>query len=282
MNAGAGILHVEETAAVGAGADTAPLVVMVHGSMDRGASFARTARRLRDARILRYDRRGYAGSFRAGPPASFEQQVDDLACVLDGRPAVALGHSFGGDVVLAAASRHPDLIRAAVAWEPPMPWEPWWPPATPAARAGRSDESPEAVAEAFMVGAVGRRIWTHLPEVTRRQRLAEGPTLVAELVSLRAGRPFDPAAVRCPVTVGCGTDSQPYQRRTAEHLASVLPAATLATVAGSAHGVHLSHPAELAALVRGVLARVCGKTYAPRPAPQGRPAGDTGGPFPCV
>ena len=47
--------------------------------------------------------------------------------VIDGRPAVVFGHSFGGDIALAAAERHPQLVRAVGTYEAPMSWEPWWP-----------------------------------------------------------------------------------------------------------------------------------------------------------
>jgi pimeloyl-ACP methyl ester carboxylesterase len=39
--------------------DGAPLVVLVHGSMDRNSAFARCAGLLRDLHTIRYDRRGY-------------------------------------------------------------------------------------------------------------------------------------------------------------------------------------------------------------------------------
>ena len=67
------------------------------------------------------------GTAVTGPPVSFDDQVDDLVEVLDGEPAGAFGHSFGGDVVLAAAADHPELIPTALVWEPPQPWLSWWP-----------------------------------------------------------------------------------------------------------------------------------------------------------
>ena len=88
------------------GPDGAPLVVFVHGSMDRMAGFAKVARRLEsDHRVLRYDRRGYARSLAVGPPFTIAQHADDLLTLLDGRRAIVLGHSLGGNVVLAAAQR---------------------------------------------------------------------------------------------------------------------------------------------------------------------------------
>jgi pimeloyl-ACP methyl ester carboxylesterase len=63
-------LHVVER---GAGAP-GPLVVLVHGSLDRCAAFARVvaAEPLAGLHTIRYDRRGYGRSIHAGPPAGLD------------------------------------------------------------------------------------------------------------------------------------------------------------------------------------------------------------------
>src|ERR687894_3327438 len=115
-----------------------PLVVLVHGAMDRSGGMLRVRRLLQGTcRVLRYDRRGYARSLSAGPPTSFGQQVDDLAALLDGRPAVLAGHSFGGLICLALAERRPELVRSVLAYEAPMILAPWWP-------GGRTGQPPTA------------------------------------------------------------------------------------------------------------------------------------------
>lgn len=86
-----------------------PLVVLVHGSMDRATSFARVRHRLAGFHTVSYDRRGYRRSLRARPPAtSLDDHVDDLLQVMGGRPGVVAGHSYGGDVAMGAAVRRPD------------------------------------------------------------------------------------------------------------------------------------------------------------------------------
>jgi pimeloyl-ACP methyl ester carboxylesterase len=223
-------------------------VVLVHGSMDRASSLARLTSKLPDWTVVAYDRRGYAGSSPTGPPESFAQQVDDLVEVLDGKPAVTFGHSFGGDVVLAVAAKHPGLVPAALVWEPPQPWLAWWPADTAAAGAG-TDLSPDERAEWFMRRMVGDRIWDHLPSSTQAERRAEGQTLEAEMSSLRAGPVFDAAAVQVPVLVGRGGGSKTHQRRAARELAAALPRGELVEIPEAAHGAHLSHPKKLAALL---------------------------------
>jgi len=224
-------------------------VVLVHGSMDRATSFRRLMNRLPDWRAVAYDRRGYAGSSSLGPPESFEDQVSDLLGVLDDNPTLVFGHSYGGDVVLAAAARSPELITSAMVWEPPQPWLPWWPGMS--ARGSEADElDPEDRAEWFMRRMVGDRVWERLPESTRKQRRREGPTFLAELEALRSAPPFLAEEVRVPVLVGRGGQSVPHHRRSARELASSLPNGELCEIAGASHGAHLSHPGELADLIR--------------------------------
>jgi pimeloyl-ACP methyl ester carboxylesterase len=232
-----------------------PIVVLVHGSMDRATSFAKVLHELSDAHVVAYDRRGYARSADAGsPPTTLAGQVDDLLEILDGRRAVVAGHSFGGDIAMAAAIRAPTQIAAVVAYEPPMPWLPSWPPdsagnaALIAARAG----GPAAAAEAFMRRIVGDAVWEHLPPGTRAARRAEGPALLADMACMHPsdGLTLDPALVGVPTVIGRGSQSRPYHRANCEHLPSVMPDAELVDVEGAGHGCHFSHPTAFAELVR--------------------------------
>lgn len=222
--------------------------MLVHGSMDRASSFGRLMSKLTDFSVVSYDRRGYAGSSALGPPAAFDDQVADLLSVLDGSPAVVFGHSFGGTVVLAAAEAQPSLVAAALVWEPPQPWLEWWPRSSPSL--DLDNVAPEDQAEWFMRHVVGEKVWERLPESTRRQRRAEGPALAAEIGSLRGEPVFDAERVKVPVLAGRGGQSRPHHRRTSRELVASLPRGQLVEIAGAAHGAHLTHPAELAELIR--------------------------------
>ena len=109
-------------------ADSAHTVVLVHGSLDRAESFARVMRRLSDVTTVAYDRRGYQQSRGVGVAASISTHVDDLLGVIreitlrTSTTVSAVGHSLGGDVVIAAALAHPDAFASIGAFEPPMPW----------------------------------------------------------------------------------------------------------------------------------------------------------------
>lgn len=237
-------------------------VVLVHGSLDRGAAFARTQRHLDDLRVLRYDRRGYGRSLEVGAATSFAQQVHDLESVVGGRPAVVVGHSLGGVIGLALAQRAPSLVRAVVAYESPMAWAEWWPAATAGSAAMSSGGDAADAAERFMRRMVGDERWEALPARTREQRRAEGPALVAELRSIRdpAAPPYVPEEITVPVVAAHGTRSAPHHRETAQELARLAPHSELVVVEGASHGVHLTHPAALADLVRRALSLAAAAT----------------------
>jgi pimeloyl-ACP methyl ester carboxylesterase len=234
-----------------------PLVALVHGAMDRSGGMLRVRRALQSTcRVLRYDRRGYARSLPAGPPVSFDQQVDDLVELLDGRPAVLAGHSFGGIVCLALAERRPDLVRSVVAYEAPEMWASWWPGSTVGNQVMALPD-PEDAAEGFLRRMIGDDTWDRLPAAMRAERRAEGPALMAEMRSVRPPNPppFDAAAITVPVVAAFGSETRPHHMRATEALARTAPLGELRVIEGAGHGAHLTHPNEFADLVRLALAR---------------------------
>lgn len=187
-----------------------PLIVLIHGAMDRSASMLMLSRRLDDQyRVLRYDRRGYGHSAVHLGPFDMNAQVADLVELLAGRRAVLIGHSYGGNVAMAVAARHGDLVDGVAIYETPLPWEPFWPPsATRAAPTDNTEASREAAADAaegFMRRLIGDKRWLALPERTRLSRRSEGVTLVNELADIRKHRPWNPDDIKMPVVVGVGS-----------------------------------------------------------------------------
>lgn len=235
-------------------------VVLVHGAMDRGAAFLRATRLLRDLDWWVYDRRGYGRSL-TDRPVDVEGHVADLLAVIDlvatrrGRPVVVVGHSLGGTIALAAAQRRPDEVAAVAAYESPLTWEPWWPRHGPGGGAALEDDEPEVAADRFMRRVAGEQVWAALPEATRRRRLEEGATLVAELSSARRAAPYDPTAVTVPCVVARGSGTDENRTRAADELAGTVPGAELVVLPGADHGVHASDPQAFADLVRRAVAR---------------------------
>lgn len=91
------------------GPDDAPLVVLVHGLGLSVESWGVVPELLAaDHRVVAYDLRGHGHSGRAaGGDYSLDAHAADLAAVLTAldRPAVVVGHSLGGGIVVQAAHR---------------------------------------------------------------------------------------------------------------------------------------------------------------------------------
>lgn len=219
-----------------------PLVVMIHGSMDRSAGMLKLSRRLdTDFRVLRYDRRGYGRSFPHPGPFSMDAQVSDLVALLVGRKAVLVGHSYGGNVALAAADRHPDLVAGVAVYEMPMSWEPWWPVTTAGSIAVAESGEPDDAAERFLRRMLGNRRWEELPERTKAARRCEGLAMVGELADLRRERPWNPENITAPVVTAFGSLGTPHHHDGMRHAATLL-GCPLVELADCRHDAPLSHP----------------------------------------
>ncbi len=259
------------------GSPDSPLLVLVHGSLDRSGSFARVLRRLGDLPTVVYDRRGYHKSRNALPlNTTLDGQIDDLLTVINGRPSVVIGHSYGGDIALGAALRDggsPSILSVA-AYEPPLPWLGTWSrrPTTSSAGTRRSiladpddpDESGDA-AEHFFRRMVGDAAWDRLPGPAKAARRADGPALAAELHAIRLTEaPFDVSGLRIPAAYGRGGDSLPNHRDAVSWLVAHTPDAALVEIPGAQHGAHLTHPGAFADMARLAVARI-GRTAVTNP-----------------
>jgi pimeloyl-ACP methyl ester carboxylesterase len=238
-----------------------PLVVLVHGSLDRSSSFGRVLRRLSDLHTVVYDRRGYHRSREALPlNDTLDGHIDDLYEVVDGRPAVVIGHSFGGAVALGAALRPGEgsSIRSIAVYEPPMPWLDIWPKRPRSATGPDGDVDGDGLAaERFFRRMVGNTAWDRLPDAEKAARRADGPALAAELDAIRiAEAPFDVTTMAIPSLCARGQNSAPRHRESVAWLVEHMPGSELVEFAGAAHGAHLTHPDAFAAMVRRAVALV--------------------------
>ena len=219
-----------------------PLVVVIHGSMDRSAGMLKLSRRLdMDYRVLRYDRRGYGRSFPNDGPFTMDAQVADLVGLMHGRRAVLVGHSYGGDIALAAAEHQPDLVAGVAVYEAPLSWEPWWPGSTAGSIAVAESGKPREAAERFMRRMIGNRRWEELPEQTRETRRAEGNAMVEELADLRRHQPWNAANITMPVITAYGSLGRAHHGEGMRHAASLLDCPVV-ELPDCRHDAPLSHP----------------------------------------
>lgn len=239
----------------------APLVALIHGTMDRSTGMLRLSRRLDERyRVLRYDRRGYGRSVHEGP-FTMDGQVDDLVTLLAGRRAVLIGHSYGGNVALATAERYPQLVAAVGVYETPLSWEPWW-PGTTAGGAARATEGTAAdAAERFMRRMVGDELWERLPERTRQTRRAEGPALVGELRDLADVRPWSADGIQCPLLVSHGSRGADHHRDGMRFVRDAVAHSELVVLDGCRHDAPLSDAGAFATHVVEPVLRAAGPPW---------------------
>jgi pimeloyl-ACP methyl ester carboxylesterase len=229
------------------GEESDPLIVLVHGSMDRSAGLLKLSRRL-DSRfeVLRYDRRGYGRSIDITGPYAMPDQVADLTELLTERSrsrqvTFVFGHSFGGNVALAFADQHPELVTAVAVYEAPLSWLEWWPGNSPGGTA-LSIGDPGDAAEAFLRRLMGDDSWGQLSEPKRETRRAEGAAMVGELADLRQHEPWSPNRIDVPVLAMCGEHSKPHHQRATDLLPEVLADCRSEHIPGAGHFGPYSHP----------------------------------------
>jgi pimeloyl-ACP methyl ester carboxylesterase len=104
------------------GREGAPPLVLVHGGRDHARSFDAVAEALRGRwHVVAPDLRGHGESeWARGGSYAMAELVVDLAVLLDElgpAPAVLVGHSLGGAVVLHYAGLYPERVRRLVAIE---------------------------------------------------------------------------------------------------------------------------------------------------------------------
>ena len=218
-------------------------------------------------RLVAYDRRGYQRSRDIGDGApTLDEHVEDLLGVLarSSRPdsdgtgvevvqPIVLGHSYGGIVALKAVAEHPGVAAALVAYEPPLSWLPWWqdeahgdPERELVPKAG---EEPGEFAERFARTMLGDERYARLSPEIRAGFAADGAAATAELRELATRVPFDPERLGGPITFVRGSATATRHVRASEWLAAAIPGAHHCVIEGASHGGHLSHPADLAAIV---------------------------------
>lgn len=226
-------------------------VVLIHGAVDRAAGMIRVARKISNAEVVRYDRRGYGRSDSVGNTCSFEEHVDDLELVIGDRPTVLFGHSYGGSVALGAVSRGNPFVRAAVSYEAPRTWETWWPPPP------GSDIDPAAAAEHFVRRMIGEDRWQTLPASSRSKLRSQGVLMVHELNTQTKQR-YSIEGVQIPLVFGVGDLSGDHAQKAAVIFSDEAHSGRVLGLHGAKHDAPMSHPEQVADLINDAVQEISG------------------------
>lgn len=253
-----------------------PAILFVSGATGDAGHWERVVGNLaRDHTVVTYDRRGNS---RSPKPEGWAvttagEQADDAAGLIDAlglAPATVVGNSGGAIIGLSLLMRHPRLLRSVILHEPPLLSVLADPDAVLSqiqliAETGMAEGGPCGAARAFLGFAAGDAVKL-LDPVTYERMTSNGEVLFGiEFGALESYRPTDEelAANAVPSRVLLGVDSAPFFGEAARWLAARLGQDVIP--APGAHVPMMSHPDELAELVRSLAAAPAHTTGPPGP-----------------
>jgi pimeloyl-ACP methyl ester carboxylesterase len=164
-----------------------PALLFITGSTGDAGEWARVAPMLAEKfTVIAYDRRGFSRSPRPDgwTASSVTEHADDAAALLralDLAPAAIVGHSAGAAVACRLVAGHPELVRQAVLYEPPLfavvpNGEQIVAGIRPAVEQAMAAGGPRRAMEVFMRGNVGDEVfdtWFELAEPAERDRVLD-------------------------------------------------------------------------------------------------------------
>jgi pimeloyl-ACP methyl ester carboxylesterase len=224
-------------------------------------------------RLIRYHRRGYAGSSHPSGPASTARQAADcraLLAHLGVERAHVVGHSAGGPIALQLALDAPEVVHSLVLLEPLLEEA-----VGPAFRLYEAGEK-EAATDAFFQWAVGpayRDPFDQLFPGGYAQAVADADTWFAvEVPALQEWRftREDAGRITQPVFAVLGSESAKDWPGWAESHARVqewLPQAQPFVLPGANHALQEMDPRGVAEAMAAFFARHPVRTPAPAPSP---------------
>jgi pimeloyl-ACP methyl ester carboxylesterase len=248
-------------------------VVLVHGSWGDHHNWDSVVPALsRTLHVATYDRRGHSRSERPSGQGSIDEDVADLAALIEdlfSGSAHVIGNSFGAAIALRLASQRPELIRSLLAHEPPvfglLEGETQVQPALAAVRERITAVVPLLQAGDFAGGArrfvetiaFGPDAWDQLPQATRDTFVFNAPTWLDELqepesMTLDLKRL---SAFSAPALLSLGGQSPPFFPLVVDRVSAALPHADRYRFEQAGHVPHLSHPDEYARVVSDFILR---------------------------
>jgi pimeloyl-ACP methyl ester carboxylesterase len=237
---------------------TGPPVVLLHGLTCHLGYWRRVGAHLDGLRVVALDFRGHGLSAHADS-YRYADYEDDLFAVMDAvglETAPVAGHSLGGYVALAAASRS-GRVAAVLAVDVKSDWTD-----RDAAFAERSRGASQRVVDEreALMASLGQgldRVAVDDDLADRSFEAVDGGWRYRWDRRVLATEPVDPFAflprVRCPVHVMAGSRSEVMPPDAARRFAGAIPGATLEVVEGVGHHVELEAPGLVAERIRSLV-----------------------------
>ena len=246
-----------------------PALLVTGGTGDAGewANLAPTL--AEECTVVTYDRRGVSRSPRPDrwTATSMAEMADDAAALLRALelpPAVVVGHSGGASMACSLVARHPELVRHAVLFEPPLlAVVPEGQQMVAGMRAviepAMAEGGPRRAMEAFIRGNAGDEVadkfFESLDPPGRDRILNNGAVFFPiELPAFAAFVP-DPEGMRAsgvPLTVAVGAENRDTWYGAAAAWLAEGTGADLVELSGG-HGGFVSHPQAFIELVRRIV-----------------------------
>lgn len=247
-------------------------VVLLHCSAGSSAAWLPVMNDLcRDYRLLAPDLLGY-GRGAPWPAGKVLLQDEELGFVdallaLAGRPVHLVGHSYGGAIALRAAIRFAPQIASLTLIEPVAfhllrqagAPDGWGEIAALAERhVGLAVEGRDAAAaDMFLSYWMGAQA-AQLPEASRDTAVRTAAKVAAEWQLMFAMADDRDALARLdlPTLLVCGGCTRTPARRVIEELRTILPAVTCHELPKAGHMSPMTHPADIAHLIRQHVGRI--------------------------
>jgi esterase len=228
-------------------------ILCIHGGLSSALMWASAAEELAPlGRVISYDRRGCARSERPQPyeRTSVAEQADDAAALLDAlhaTPAIVIGRSYGGDVAIDLALRHPDRVRALALLEGGAgtvspEWVAWARGVVERLHDTAATEGVDAVARVLIGDVLGESAWESFPEQVRRMFTDNAPAILVEANAEWLDRAPALADIDQPTLLVAAADSREPFGDVMDRMQAAMPDARTAVVEGG-HLIDPAHPA---------------------------------------